>query len=315
LKTSVIRPSRLSYVAFALTLLLAVNAALASPPQHRRSKSDRNLDAIGRRKLVKDWNFYTPTKETDLGEKITAAYEQQVVLLLDPATANYIDSLAARLARNSDATIPISIRVLSRRDVEAFTTYGGRQYITWGLLSRLQNEGELASVLARGIAHTALHSAAREVTRQAMLQMALAPLEPSRQSGRAYIAAASQIGMLDWYRTDELDADYFGIQYLYKTGYDTDCFLSAIQRVWPDSSNPNQLALSPFPPVTERMKLLQHEIDQILPKRFGALVSTPEFEEFLRRLRNTEPPDEPIPDTQPKLIRHDLAGTTPARPL
>ena len=104
-----------------------------------------------------------------------------------------------------------------------------------------------------------------------------------------------------------MEADYYGIQYVYRLGMKTDCFLSAIQNVGrPDPSKLSLSALSPFPPPADRIKALQTEIDDFLPKRAGVLVSTPEFEELMQRLRNVASPEEPKPDEQPLLIRHDL---------
>jgi hypothetical protein len=53
------------------------------------------------------------------------------------------------------------------------------------------------------------------------------------------------------------------------------------------------------------MKALQKEIDDILPRRADAVVSTPEFDEFMQRLQSIAPVTEPQPDTVPKLIRHE----------
>jgi len=88
-------------------------------------------------------------------------------MLREPAIAVYLARVTQKLAQNSDADLPISIQVMDSDDVDAFTLPGGYQYISLGLLLRLESEGELASVLARGIAHTALHSATREMTRGA----------------------------------------------------------------------------------------------------------------------------------------------------
>ena len=99
-------------------------------------------------------------------------------------------------------------------------------------------------------------------------------------------AGMPMFGILKFEREFELEADYFGIQYLYKTGYDPDCFLNALQNVWQtDPTKPTINALSPFPPVADRIKALQKEIHEILPSRAGAVVSTSEFDGYMGRLR------------------------------
>jgi predicted Zn-dependent protease len=111
----------------------------------------------------------------------------------------------------------------------------------------------LASVLARGSAHTSLRSATRESTRAALAQVSFpiifvgqnAPINNTSDAGLGV-----PLMLLKMRRDDELDADYFGVQYVYKAGYDTECFTRFIQTVWPvssASSNPLASAFSAFP--------------------------------------------------------------------
>jgi predicted Zn-dependent protease len=191
--------------------------------------------------------------------------------------------------------MPITVRLLDSEQVEAFTLPGGYQYITRELLLQLENEGELASVLARGIAHTALRSATRLMTRQAWANVGTIPMvyvgssvPPNSTSG-----AAIPLTMLSLRRRYEFDADYFGVQYAYKAGYNTESFSHFVQRMWP-TSRASVRAFSPFPPTLDRLNALHKEITDLLPKRDGEIVSTPEFEKFKERLRNWRPTG-PVP--------------------
>jgi predicted Zn-dependent protease len=296
------------YVALVLITCLAANSAFGSS-RKKCSKPACDINAIGHRKLVKNDNWFSPEKEKAFGEKYSAALEQKVELLKDVPITTFVGRVAQHIAQNSDAQIPVTVRVIRSNDVYAFTLPGGHLYLTSALLLRLRTEGELASMLARGIAHIGLHSAAREQTRETRMQMASAAVEAyARPGSLTGTGMPSMIGMLDWERADELSADFFGIQYIYKAGYETDCFLSAIQNVWkPDPAKPDLPSLSPFPPLVDRMKALQNEIDDILPRRADAIVSTPEFDEFMQRLRSIAPVLEPQPETEPTLIRHEQA--------
>lgn len=62
------------------------------------------------------------------------------------------------------------------------------------------------------------------------------------------IGSGGLFGLLEFQRKFELGADYFGIQYVYKSGYDTDCFLDAVQTLWmPGSQTALARAFYPFP--------------------------------------------------------------------
>ena len=85
---------------------------------------------------------------------MSAALEQSTPLLRDATTAAYLERLTHHITQNSDAQLLITVRVIDSADVDAVTLPGGYQCITRTLLVQLQSEGELASVLARGLAHT-----------------------------------------------------------------------------------------------------------------------------------------------------------------
>lgn len=296
-----------------LALLLAVgslsgSAFGSSPSARKRSKSDRDIDAIGHRTIAYGpANWYSPEKEKEIGQELSSSLERSTALLRDARTAAYLDRLAQAIAQNSDVQMPVTVRVIDSEKVYALTLPGGYQYITRGLLLRVDTEGELASMIARGIAHSALRSAMRESTRTALASISLpmifttqnAPVNATSDSG-----LATPLMLLKMKRDDELDADYFGVQYVYKAGYDTECFSRFIQTVWPASSasgNPPAKAFSAFPPLSERLNALRKEIADILPKRDGAVTSTPEFTVFQEYLRSL--PGPPPVKSEPTLHR------------
>jgi len=273
-----------------------------------------DITAIGHRNLSGSrgvGNWYSTEKEKELGNKYAAEVEQRVDIVKDAAITGYVDLVTQRIAQNSDADMPVAVRVIRTNDSGAFTLFGGHIYLTTGLLLRLKSEGELASILARGIAHTALHSVGRLQTRAALMEAASIP--SIRSSAIDIVPADNEIailGSLKFRRLFEFDADYFGIQYLYKAGYDTSCFLNAVQSLWqPEPTRTLPKAFNPFPPLADRLKVLHQEIDDILPERPQAIVSSSEFDQFIGRLREIAPPQTAAEkNALPQLIRHDSSS-------
>jgi predicted Zn-dependent protease len=183
---------------------------------------------------------------------------------------------------------------------------GGYQYISRGLLLQLQSEGEVASIVSRGVAHTALRSITRERTRIQYANIGGIPLEDPDRLMSLSTADDSYIpfGFLTFRRGYEFEADYFGVQYLYKAGYDPACFIQAVQSIWPQRSGTKSNALSPFPPLKDRIKYLQKEISEILPARDQAIISRPDFIEFQKHLRDLPPAksDQPVFKVPPTLM-------------
>jgi predicted Zn-dependent protease len=203
--------------------------------------------------------------------------------------------------------MPITVRVIDSNTVNAFTLPGGYQYLNRGLLLRLEGEAELASVLARGIAHTALRSNTNEATKGEMMQLAMIPLVMLGPVGSSSsgVPLAVPLTMLKARQDSEFDADYFGVQYVYKAGYDPKCFTSFVQLVWGAGTAATQKtpkALSTYPPLDERLAALRNEISEILPLRDGATVSTSEFDAFIVRLRAQKPEGQKQPTlkTEPR---------------
>jgi predicted Zn-dependent protease len=304
-------------MALAFTIALSSTPSLGSPPAHKRSKSDRDIDAIGHRQIVnKGLIFYSPKKETEEGDKLSAVFDHVSPIVRDQPITDYLERVAQRVAGNSDATAAIAVRVVDSDKVEA-STLPGYVYVTRGLLLKMQNEGELASILARGTAHTALRTWARLQTIGFFSQTFIPTIQQTNAGSGPVGAEMNSFLLISWERYFETDADYFGVQYVYKAGYDTDCFLSAIQNASPPDSDRVAKAFSPFPPLRERLKDIQGEISEILPKRGGAVVSSPEFAEFQERLHSLPPiQSDPMSrglhrapqldtDPMPKLLRHD----------
>jgi len=299
-------------VALALMVGLSSNLVFgSSPPAKKRSKLDRNITAIGQRGLGGGkslGNWYSLEKEKEIGQQMSASLERSVTILSDAKTTSYVDRLAHRIAQNSDARMPVTVRVIDTQEAYALSLAGGYQYLTRGLLLRIGSEGELASALARGIAHTALRSATKEYTKAYILQVASIPPVFAGQSVPIFSTADSftlPMTFLQMRRDEELDADYFGVQYLYKSGYDTDCFIRFIQTVWPANSLSGDFTargFSFFFPVSQRLEALRNEITDILPPRDGETTSTPEFVDFQEHLRSLPG----LPDVEsgaPSLLR------------
>ena len=280
-----------------LLVLVVALPAFASSHTHKRSKSDRDIRAIGHRKIAYEVKLYSIDKEKEIGDRLSQQFENSVFILHDAAIDAYLGKLLSALADNSDAKIPVRIRVIDTAGVYAVTLPGGHQYISRGMLLEVQNEAELASALARGVAHTALRSAAAEQSRAILMQMVTVPLIfMGGPEGPEAFSRASQslpLTMLNYRREQELDADYFGIQYAYRCRYDTATFLKFVEDTWPsDPNSPSsgQALLSPFPSTQLRLNELRKEIAEILPPRTDAIIDTHGFVQFREHLLTLPPP-------------------------
>ena len=250
--------------------------------QSKRSTSDKDINAIGHRHISQEPNFYSAKKEKELGEKLAQEVEKSSKFVTDLEITGYVERVAQNVERNSDKHMPITLHLIHSEAVDAYTLPGGHQYVTRGLLLRIESEGELASMLARGIANTALRSNTQVATKGELMQLSTIPLGSPTPVGSPNLAIP--LVELKASRDAVFDADYFGMQYLYKSGYDPKCFIEFVQRIG-ITLKPVPEAFSFYPPLPKRLQALQKEIADILPNRDGAVVSTPEFQQFKDRLQ------------------------------
>ena len=110
---------------------------------------------------------------------------------------------------------------------------------------------------------------------------------------RGYEAAglALPLTFLKFSRGFEAQADYLGLQYMYKSGYDPQAFVAFFEKVQAmEKKKPGTMAkaFDTHPQTPDRIEKTQEEIATILPARPQYLVSTSEFDDVKARLAQLE---------------------------
>jgi predicted Zn-dependent protease len=199
------------------------------------------------------------------------------------------------LVRNSDARVPFTIKVIDSDEVNAFALPGGFFYVNSGLILRAQEESELAGVMAHEISHVVARHGTKQATKGEMMQLATIPLillGPGGWAGYGIYEAlqlAIPLSYLKFSRDAEREADFLGIQYMYKAGYDPNSYVTFFERIQADEKRrPGTIPkfFSTHPPTPERIADAQKEIARILPEREEYIVTTSEFDGVKSRLRN-----------------------------
>jgi predicted Zn-dependent protease len=259
------------------------------------SKSDVN--AIGNRDVGKGLDFYSLEREIALGKQLAQEVEKNARLIDDPVITEYVNRVGQNLVRNSDARVPFTIKVIESDLVNAFALPGGFCYVASGLILHADEESELAGVMAHEIAHVCARHGTKRDTKGQILQLASIPAMifiPYSWTGYAIYQGMNfliPMTFLRFSRQDEAEADYLGLQYMYKAGYDPNAFVSFFEKVQTDEKKrPGTIPkfFSTHPPTPERIEASQKEIATILPARAQYIVTTSEFDTVKRRLQMIE---------------------------
>ncbi len=259
--------------------------------KHDGGKDD--VDAIGNRKVGGRGlgNWYSLETEIRMGKQYAMQVENSVKLVQDPVVNEYVNRIGQNLVRNSDAQVPFSIKVIDSDEVNAFALPGGFFYVNSGLILAADEEAELAGVMAHEIAHVAARHGTRQMTRAQWAQIGTIPLI-FIGGGIGYgIYEAAGLGLpltfMKFQRNFEAEADYLGLQYMYKTGYDPQAFISFFEKIQAkEKKKPGTIAkaFASHPQTPDRIEASQKEIATILPARPQYIVSTSEFDDVKARL-------------------------------
>jgi predicted Zn-dependent protease len=306
-----------------LAVSVAFLAALTLlPTRSFADDKEKDPDQIGNRDVGKGVNFYSLEKEIAIGKQLAQEVERQAKIVDDPVIAEYVNRVGQNLVRNSDAKVPFTIKVLDSEEVNAFALPGGFFFVNSGLILKADSESELAGVMAHEIAHVAARHGTRNATRGELAQIAMIPVMVMSGGWAGYAIyqgahLAIPMGFLAFSRANEREADYLGLQYMYKAGYDPTSFVDFFEKIQTlEKRKPGTVAkvFSTHPMTDDRIKASQNEIQQILVAKPEYVVNTSEFNDVKGRLyslhnrKKEKGKDDP---NRPTLRRSPGSGTGP----
>jgi predicted Zn-dependent protease len=306
--------------------LLALGLALpgsglakSGEKESKESKgSKKDVSAIGERDVDGNLNFYSIEKEIALGKQMAEEVEKTAKIVDDPVISEYVNRVGQNLVRNSDAKVPFTIKVIDSDELNAFALPGGFFFVNTGIINLAENESELAGVMAHEIAHVAARHGTRQATRGQVMDLASIPLiflgGWTGYGIRQAAGLALPLTFLKFSRGFEKEADFLGVQYLYAAGYDPTAMVQFFERLKAqEKKKPNSIAkvFSTHPLTSDRIKLVQKSIDEVLPSKPEYALNTSEFDQVKERLasltsRRREAPEDP---DRPTLRRKPSDGT------
>ena len=240
-------------------------AATANAPKETHNKDKNDIDDIGNRKVggtgksMGDW--YSIDTDVKLGKQYAMMVESSSRMIQDPVVNEYVNRVGQNLVRNSDAKVPFTIKVVDSDDINAFALPGGFFYVNSGLILAADNEAELAGVMAHEIAHVAARHATREMTKANYVSFSTIPLIFVNSWGiyeaaNAAMSLALPVTFMKFQRGYEAEADYLGLQYMYKAGYDPNAFVGFFGKVMDEERrSPGSMAkvFADHPPTGDRI--------------------------------------------------------------
>lgn len=207
--------------------------------------------------------------EVEIGKEVVKDVESKERVLNDPQVQNYVSNVGRRVANVCDRKdVKYSFKVLDSNEINAFACPGGFIYIYKGLMKQMDNEAQLAAVLAHEVGHVvARHSMKRlQAVYGYSILMEVALGDKLGQTAQQMVNAAAGLILLGYGRDNEYEADDYGILYAKKAGYNPKGMIQIFEKFKQMEGRPPstfEKLLSSHPPASDRINNGNKEIKKV----------------------------------------------------
>jgi len=222
-------------------------------------------------------NFFSKEQEVQLGKESADEVRKTRQVIDNKDLKDYINRLGGRLAKSKHAgPFPYTFEVVHDLSINAFALPGGPMFVHTGLIAALDNESQLAGVLAHEMSHVALRHGTANASKANMVQLpaALGSQYAGTRGGilgtlaPLGINAGAQSLLLKYSRSAEKEADLNGAQIMNDVGYDPTQMAKFFEKLEAEGNKDNsKLAnfMSDHPTPGNRVKYVSDEA-KLLPK-------------------------------------------------
>jgi predicted Zn-dependent protease len=262
----------------AVLLLLATAGFAQQRNTDIENIGNRDINAGQVRPMIPDLEA-----EIAMGRQAARDLEAQVTLLQDATVAEYVNRVGQIIVRNSDARIPFTIKVVDSAEINGVGLPGGFVYINTGLITASDNEAQLAAMIAHAVAHVTARHAAEQQGRASFINILSVPASIFPTNPAA--ATSLPTTLFKFGRQAEEEADFLGLQYLYKAGYDPSTMVRFFEKLkTPDTSRQVSTLFSTHPQTEDRIAKTNENIRLYLAPRQQNITTTVEFQNIKTRL-------------------------------
>ena len=247
----------------------------------------------------------------------------------DKDVRDYVNTIAQQIATHSDLKVPLHVTLLQSREINAFALPGGYLFIQRGLLEAVDDEAELAGVLAHEMAHDSARHAWKLMKRATIAsifyqaaQIAAVVLTGgvagigmyyALQYGFYGLGMVLNLELLGVSRDFELEADQLGVQYAWNSGYDPTGFTRFFDKIAMKEGYINGASwFRTHPPFYQRMVDTQREI-LFLPAKADLVTQTSAFEVMKQKLAKVKVAAEKQEKGAPSLLTREKGCEPPKK--
>jgi predicted Zn-dependent protease len=222
-------------------------------------------------------NFFSKQQDVQLGQEAAQQVRQKYREVQSPFLKNYVRDIGSRLASAPAARetgFPFSFSVLQDKSVNAFALPGGPMFIFSGLVQNVDNEAQLAAVMAHEMAHVILRHGTHQASKANLLKLPLL-LAGEALGQQSLLTTITNLGantlIMKYSRDAESEADALGAHLMAQAGYDPTQmarFFNKLQAMGGRNAGWTQF-FSDHPNPGNRERAIMAEAQTIRARRYG----------------------------------------------
>jgi predicted Zn-dependent protease len=244
------------------------------------------------------FNLFSKEQDIQIGQQAAAEVKQQYPVVQNQFLQDYITRLGMRLASQPQAQgFPYSFTLLHAQQINAFALPGGPTFVFTQLVLFVDNEAQLAGVLAHEISHVALRHGTNQVSKQQIIQLPAALAGAAIDGGlmgqllKVGLGAGLNGLFLHYSRKDESEADALGTRIMAEAGYNPLEMAHVFEKLAAQGGPGVPEFLSDHPSPGNRVKAIEAIIRTLPPGNYN--FSTGDFPRAQQMIRQLPPPPPP----------------------
>ena len=231
-------------------------------------------------------------EEIEIGGKLIAGLLGASALVDNPRLQRYVNDVGFWVAAHSSRSeLPWRFGVLKSKGINAFAAPGGYIVITRGLYELLDNEAQLAAVLAHEITHVVrkhhLKALQKTMKREFLSDLTTGVVsdKKNRKKMQKLVNSGVQLYATGLDRRYEFEADRRGVVLVARAGYDPFAFLDVLTTI--DSINPDSeeltVLMNTHPATGDRLDTLARNMDGRLDSYASGVDNADRFRKVMAR--------------------------------
>jgi beta-barrel assembly-enhancing protease len=247
----------------ALTMAIAFVAAASAPLASTPADEATQLGEILKRaQQIRELQI-TDEEEQQLGAAVSERVRVRYGVVQDAAVHKYVSLVGIVLAQaGTRPNLPYQFIVLDTDGVNAFAAPGGYIHITRGALGLMENEAELAGVLAHELIHITNKHTIKAIQKSKLVQMGADETIKDKAVFGRLVDATTDLVMAGFGRSEELEADRDGLRTANRVGYDPHGLNAFLTRLMErnKSATEKQGLFASHPEMQERLGKISQQI-------------------------------------------------------